>query len=85
MLNPVTRGYAGPFRGRVRGRKKKRLLGVARGRSKIVMLNALSEMRMQMGNANGFIVVAERFIGQMKVRMFSLKLYISNAQLRDYR
>ena len=46
--------------------KKRALIRVARGRSKIVMLNALSEMRMQMGNANGFIVVAERFIGQMK-------------------
>ena len=53
MLNPVTRAYAGPFRGRIRGRKEKRpLIGVTRGRSKIVMLNALCEMRMRMGNVN---------------------------------
>ena len=54
MLNPVTRAYAGPFRGRIRGRKEKRpLIGVTRGRSKIVMLNAFCEMWMRMGNVNG--------------------------------
>ena len=54
MLNPVTRAYAGPFRGQIRGRKKKRhLVGVTQGLSKIVMLNSLHEMRMRMGNANG--------------------------------
>ena len=43
MLNPVTCGYAGPFRGQSGDRK--------RGRSKMVMLNARWEMRM--GNVIG--------------------------------
>ena len=70
MLNPVTRAYAGPFRGRIRGRKEKRpLIGVARGRSKIVMLNGLCEMRMRMGNVNGIQCCRIPIYGTNQMRM----------------
>ena len=70
MLNPVTRAYGGPFRGRIRGRKEKRpLIGVTRGRSKIVMLNALCEMRMRMGNVNGIQCCRIPIYGTNQMRM----------------
>ena len=70
MLNPVTRAYAGPFRGRIRGRKEKRpLIGVTRGRRKIVTLNAIFEMRMRMGNVNGIQCCHIPIYGTNQMRM----------------
>ena len=50
MLNPVTRGYAGPFRGRIRGWKKE--VTPCRGRSRSEQ-NRYGERALQNGNANG--------------------------------
>ena len=50
MLNPVTRGYAGPFRGRIRGWKKEMTRYSGRSRSEQI---SYGERALQNGNANG--------------------------------